>query len=463
MPPRTRPRVPSVPKRSPHRPRVVVKLVDDAPLPVDDRQLDVTIDRLTGGRWRRMKEQSRGASIQRLFTAVTPARLEELVAEARRRDRTYRPPNFRAFLMIEGADDARAVVDNVRGWPDVERVYVEPRAGDPMVAPQNDPRQPNQGYLDPAPVGIDAEFAWTQAGGDGKGQDFIDLELGWTFNHEDLKARKPALVHGVLVDESRPHGTAVLGEVCAVDNTVGCVGIAPKVGSVKVVSYEGSSIANAIVAARSDLPFGGVLLLEAQLLDVEIGDALMPPLPVETDYAVFQIILLATTGGVTVVEAAGNGSKDLDTYKDELGQFVLKRGVRDSGAIVVGAGKAAHPHARKGLSNFGSRVDCYAWGEKVDTTSSTPIAPFTTDDYTTSFDGTSSASAIIAGAALVLQGVAEATSTPHERLSPAQVRALLSDPTLGTPSKDPLADRIGVMPDLRKILLSNAFVTRRSP
>ena len=64
----------------------------------------------------------------------------------------------------------------------------------------------------------------------------------------------------------------------------------------------------------------------------------------------------------------------------------------------------------------------------------------------TGFGGTSGASAIVAGCAIVLQGIARARGTP---LTPDRMRTLLSGP-FNTPSNDPGVDRIGVMPDLRE-------------
>jgi hypothetical protein len=73
-----------------------------------------------------------------------------------------------------------------------------------------------------------------------------------------------------------------------------------------------------------------------------------------------------------------------------------------------------------------------------------------TDQYTRSFGGTSSSAAILAGAALLVQSTAQARLGC--RLTPDRIRALLSSPSTGTASSHPAEDRIGVMPDLRKIL-----------
>ena len=111
-----------------------------------------------------------------------------------------------------------------------------------------------------------------------------------------------------------------------------------------------------------------------------------------------------------------------------------------------------HPPAH-GWATFGSRVDCYAWGEDGYSAGYgwLPAAPASPNDwYTNSWNGTSSASAIIAGAALLVQQMHFATR--NYRLSPAQVRALLSDRTLGVTVVDNVGtEQIGVMPDLAAI------------
>jgi serine protease len=80
-----------------------------------------------------------------------------------------------------------------------------------------------------------------------------------------------------------------------------------------------------------------------------------------------------------------------------------------------------------------------------------------TDRYTGSFGGTSGSAAIVAGAALILQSVRVARL--GSRFTPDQVRAILGDPANGTWSSNPAADRIGVMPDLRKILINEFGIT----
>ena len=73
-----------------------------------------------------------------------------------------------------------------------------------------------------------------------------------------------------------------------------------------------------------------------------------------------------------------------------------------------------------------------------------------TDNYDSSFGGTSGASAIIAGAALAIQGIGH--SSGLFMMSPGQMRSLFRNPDLGTPSANPAVDRIGPMPNLEAIL-----------
>ena len=95
-------------------------------------------------------------------------------------------------------------------------------------------------------------------------------------------------------------------------------------------------------------------------------------------------------------------------------------------------------------------MDCYAWGEKVHCATSSPSAPFKTSGHIPDFNGTSSASAIIAGAALAVQGLAAASSL-RRPLSPLELRGLFKQ--YGTPPASQVK-RIGLMPNLRAIIES---------
>lgn len=438
------------PVRKFFRPRVVVKFADWVVVPYVDGAEKSIGERYGLGPWAQIVKEHGALRLTRLYTSLPAERIQKLVEDAVQRDDTYKRPNLLTWFTIDCPEGltAEELAKRLQAWDIVEKAFPDAPAADPVVTPADDVRFPNQGYLDPAPDGIDAQFAWTQAGGDGAGQRVIDLEQGWTLGHEDLNAHGATLLFGTLVNGSRPHGTAVLGEICAVDNTVGCVGIAPNIAGVNVVSHSGSTanVPDAILAAADALEFGNVLLLEVQTVAPDPFGA-----PVEIRDDVFEAIRLASALGIIVVEAGGNGSNNLDTITNGAGLQVLNpasANFRDSGAIIVGAASSTVPHTRMNFSSFGARVNCYAWGENVDTCSSTSAG--STTAYTGVFNGTSSASPIITGAALAVQGALQAAA--GFRLGPIEMRALLSNPATGTVSANPAVDRIGVMPDLGAIL-----------
>ena len=395
---------------------------------------------------------------------------EKILALEKQAARTKLPPlhSLTAYWKLDirklPAKKTEEIVKAFSALDEVDFAYRELEATDPAVNPTDDPYNATQNYQDAAPVGIDARWAWTQLNGEGAGVGFVDLEQGWFLNHEDYASKSPALLYGDNRDGVGTyvgnHGTAVLGEVAADDNTVGVVGISPSISSVNVTSHwdtasnTAGNVADAIVGALPTLQAGDVLLLEIQ----------KSFLPTETDVADFDAIRLAVALGIIVVEAAGNGSIDLDNYTDGGGNFVLNRGSIDfteSGAIMVGAAASSLPHNRMGFSNFGSRIDCYAWGENVTTAGYGDLddgGGDNTKSYTSTFNGTSSASPIISGAALILQGMYEANTA--KRLAPLRMRELLSDPLTGTAQGGDVAGNIGVMPDLRAIIETTLEIPR---
>lgn len=434
-----------------YRPRVVVKFHDYEELPYEDGIEDY-IQRVQIGSWERLVEEFQGITIKRLYTALEPEKIQVLVDQATELDPSYHPPNLLTYFAIDCPPgvDPELLSKALSSWWTVQTAYVESGPAPPpqCANPTDDPRFANQGYLKKAPGGIDAKYAWNFPHGCGKGIQFVDIEYGWMLNHEDLKDAKIKLISGVNKDKF-DHGTEVLGVVVAVDNKKGGIGIAPY-ASARVVSIWKAtnqfSTADAILSAINALKFGDVLLLELQTSTLR---------PIETEWAAFDMVRLGTALGIVIVEAAGNDGLNLDFYKDS-GKFVLNRtslDFKDSGAVMVAAASSTSPHTRVSTSNFGSRVDCYAWGEDVDTCSCNSSG--NKSKYTTTFAGTSSASAIIAGAALVVQGIVEATL--KRRFSAWQLRAILGDENLGTPAVNPPevmigTPNIGVMPDLKAII-----------
>lgn len=149
-----------------------------------------------------------------------------------------------------------------------------------------------------------------------------------------------------------------------------------------------------------------------------------------------------------MIEPAGNCGTDLDGLN---GLNPNSPDFRDSGAILVGAARAAMPHERLLESNFGSRLNCYGWGDGIVSAGygdRNPGTPSNNKRHTKVFGGTSGASAIIAGATLLVQGWY--WNNQKTLLRPDQMRNILS--TTGTTQGATLGGYIGVMPDLRRII-----------
>lgn len=435
------------PSRRGTKPRVVVKFRPELKLPYSSRAHAKITDR-EARRWARLEAENPGLRLKPYFSTIGQSKIRALSIRAS--ENTHHNANFDSYFVIECSSDqsaARAAAE-IAQWPTVDTAYVEAGPVPPPVNPIDDPRSVGQGYLDSAPQGIDARWAWLHA--DGSGADFIDVERGWSLDHEDLRNAEISIISGLSKD-FHGHGTAVLGEVTASDNILGGIGIAPGARTRVVSQWRTASIYNtaeAILSAADAMHTGEVLLIEAQTsFPTATGLA-----PVEVELAAFDAIRFATEQGLVVIEAAANGAMDLDSFEDANGKKILNRGsadFRDSGAIMVGAATSTTPHQRLAFSNFGSRIDCFAWGQNIDTCGDGWMGT-TTNSYITGFGGTSGASPIIAGAALLLQSLKAASSSV--KYSPAEVRRLLSDAELNTKSALPANDRIGVMPNLRTII-----------
>ncbi|PFT30403.1 S8 family peptidase [Bacillus cereus] len=433
-------------KEKENRIQVVVKFRDDIDLPYENG-IEKYIKQKLEGFDIQSEHQIKNFTFKKLFNSLPPDKIKDLVTKGQEREINTSTSNLLSYFKIEcpKAINPDNLVNQLSQWPIVQTVYIDTPGTEPStVNPSDDPLFVSQRYLNPSPEGIDAKYAWRFMGGDGAGQSIIDVERGWTLNHEDLIHQQVQLLYGNIRDESRAHGTAVLGEIAAKDNQVGCVGIVPNIKSVNVVSYYGVGEHDAILAAIPHLEPGNVLILEVQ---TTINNK---TLPIEVKPAVFDVIRLAIQHGIVVFEAAGNGGVDLDMYELH-GKKIFNRSsqdFRDSGAVMVGASNGTYPHKRMNFSNYGSRIDCYAWGERVVTCYSDVQGD--TQKYTHDFNGTSSATPIVAGSALAIQGITQASC--GNRLNPDEVRTILTTPSLGTMSENPMVDRIGVMPNLRAIV-----------
>jgi subtilisin family serine protease len=399
-----------------------------------------------------------GTRIRRLFSRSEQqlAREKARIETGSRRQQADKNLYYRLYLRPEAS--AENLIDDLNALSLVEIAYPEPLPAPPPVTPDF---SDDQGYLFEAPQGIDAEFASDICGGRGEAVKVIDIEYSWNQSHEDLsKAGLP----GALIANKTPvdpfndndHGTAVLGELVADNNGFGVTGIVynAALGMVNANNMEdGYDLADAIDLAAANLAAGDLMIIEQQTGGPNGCDpnTQFGCVAVEWVQAYYDAIVAATSDGIIVLEAAGNGSQNLgDTavYGDPF-----PGGRADSGAIIVGAGRSctAPARGRLGFSNFGPRVNLQGWGQCVTTTGYGDLqgAPNSNDAYTAFFSGTSSATPIVTGAAASLSSVAQTLAGVN--LTSTQVRALLQ--ATGTPqdtSDD--AGNIGPLPNLRAVL-----------
>ena len=140
--------------------------------------------------------------------------------------------NFYLFTFEQPSQRGVDLANELLALDSVELAYLqapgEPPAPCADVAPVTPLWEGNQFYLEPAPDGVDAFYAWGyHAGGNGAGSGFwvADLEWAWCLTFEDYDVDSSDVLNGVTNNSGVDHGTAVLSEFGACDNGYGVTGI----------------------------------------------------------------------------------------------------------------------------------------------------------------------------------------------------------------------------------------------
>lgn len=372
-------------------------------------------------------------------------------------------PNNMYHLRIAPGFDVWEISRDLEALPGVQTARPVPK---PMAPPVPIDYTPAQGYLRPAsanPTGVDADWAWTQPGGDGTGAKVCDIEYSWNYFHADVTKVLGSQIHMYCSDPMSDdnHGTAVSGVLSSDANGWGTTGIAHGAGLKTSCSYYGNptpvwNVPGALIdaAASGYLNPGDIILIEHQW-DLT-GSGGYVPIEWWTDSGTTQtyndvyssIEWVLSYKYTPVIECAGNGGIDLDGLT----------WYGDSGGIIVGAGGAytggTYPEGdlqRLSFSCYGSRVDCQGWGEDVVTTGYGDLYNVEGVNYyyTSGFAGTSSAGAIVAGVSTCCAGYWNANISNRWPLDWANLRHILR--TTGTPQVFPPAGQIGPRPDLRQL------------
>lgn len=398
-----------------------------------------------------------GFALRRMFSRS----LRELEAERKKVEAAglvAKAPDLGRWLIFE-VPEGRTMEESLRHLHSldfVDTAYAMPRAVPASLGTESVPNfKPQQSYLDPAPGGMDVKHVWKIAGGKGQKIMIADVEGDWNTGHNDLRRADSKNIDGRLMGGIwYNHGTAVLGVLVGSQNGFGITGIAHRakvkmfsIGRTDQDNKNYTDVPDAINRAAAALKPGDVILLEVQYSGIiRDGDYI----PVEYYDADFEAIQAAVAKGIVVVEAAGNGGQNLDKalYKNRFDPD--ERG--DSGAIMVGAGAPPGSYradrSRLYFSNYGERLNVQGWGESVTTTGYGDLYSKggKHNYYTDSFNGTSSASGMVTGAAAVLQGVA--TKALGKPLKPKQLRRILVN--TGSRQQGDTKKKIGPRPNLKK-------------
>ncbi len=261
--------------------------------------------------------------------------------------------------------------------------------------------------------------------GRGQGSTIAVIDLSAYVEHEDLINRvNPEQGQTIILIDQDPidpnHGTAVMGVIGAEDNEIGMTGIASGADlnfypSVSI--EEGERLLAAITSALIDLGEGDIICMP-----IGAGGNSIVANP-----AVNLLVTVGTSAGITTVCSAGNAGVEINAGPEET----------DSGAIIVSAcwagyrvgvaptfaavpgGLPGFNYCRYQLSNYGAASVVSGWGAGVaslgygdlfngDNAAVDPqgLTENKLRSYTSgnSFQGTSAATAIIAGWCARLQG-----------------------------------------------------------
>ncbi|MFH1144211.1 MAG: FG-GAP-like repeat-containing protein [Candidatus Eisenbacteria bacterium] len=405
---------------------------------------------------------SPGHEWQRL-SSVSEAKLDAVQSEGE--EKTGKPIyNLNNIYRLRISADLD-VWEVSRRLEDLPGVLLARPVPQPQPLPLPGSYEPEQIYLDPSsavPGGVNAEYAWTQAGGDGSGVTVCDIEYGWRYTHHDLTKAPGSQINPNPIywptGADQSHGAGAIGILIADHNSYGTTGICRGATLKTCGSYYGNPVAwnpaGAIAYAIASLSAGDVILLEQQW-DYTGRDDYVPielwtdsPATHQSFNAVYAAIQNAVAAGIHVVECGGNGGYNTDDIQ----------WYGDSGAIVVGAGGAyaggQYPEGELqwiSCSSFGQRFDLQGQGENVVTTGYGDRYSAEGADYwyTRLYAGTSSAGAVVAGTVACCAGYWKANISSTTPPSPAYIRSLLvstGEPQWVQWSWTPL---IGPRPDLQ--------------
>ena len=318
------------------------------------------------------------------------------------------------------------------------------------IPPTTSNYQAQQGYIGANP-GVNMQYAWDNFQ-TGTGITIRNIEYGINLNHEEFVGTGASIATGMNIStdaglDYTEHGTCVFGVVYANKGTYGVSGLAH--GATAMILYpewqqSGYSRINAVTQAVANAQTGDVIIYEMQDTG-QNGEYVVA----EINQVVYDLTVAGNAIGAIIVAAAGNGSQNLDgAYYTSY----MNRG--DSGAIIVGGGSSNTSHSKLYFSTYGSRVNVQGWGQNVYTTGYIPELngfKFSNDfnqSYTPLFNGTSSATPIVASCVAVLQSYHHSLTGTY--LTALQMRSILQE--TGIPQTSTFQGNIGPFPNMQSAM-----------
>ena len=386
------------------------------------------------------------------FYSIDPQFLNQYYEKAKQRlkKNLSNPLTLFEFHVNEGMD-LETVKKELKSLSYLKYVSVPPKLSTP-AAPD---LQPTQVYMYDQAPGIHVQEFWNTYNNHGAGIKICDIEYQFNANHMDLPT---VTIIGPTPGDpgyGNNHGTAVLGEIASLNNGNGTTGIAYEsqlffAGAYIDIDYY---LEEALISTLTELGEGDIVLIEQQIMAFD-GTPDEGYAPVEWYQPFYDAIQLISGNGIIVVEAAGNGNRDLDhpmfTVDNEGHYPFLEENWSE--AIIVGAGAVGLSdvsRSRMWFSNYGSRIDVQGNGEGVVTTGygTAYSAEGENQYYSNSFGGTSGASPIVVGAVALLQSLNEEHN--GNRLTVNEIRDLLVSTGKPQVSGDlPVTEKIGPLPNV---------------
>jgi len=235
---------------------------------------------------------------------------------------------------------------------------------------------------------VKAPQAWSKT--TGNGVRIMIIDTGHDQGHEDLPSVASGRCGGLWdgCDDDMPHGTHVLGDFAARNNSLGSVGVAPGVANADVFAYG---------ACDEDGDCSDLEMIDG--LEMAVDSAVdVVNMSIAKDYhlGVANAVSDAWQEDIVLVAAAGNNVGQYTRYPAGLGQVIGVSGVRTNKSFA-----SSSPCGLGSYSNHGVHVELSApfWSYNA----------VPGDDYEDEDDGwcgTSFASPHVAGAAALIRALA---------------------------------------------------------